>query len=317
MVKRKLNIKKLGVFIGVIIAILVFIIVGISSLIKESKLRKTIEYKLSEVGYTDNEINILKNELNDEEINNLLKRNYSVSISKLVKEDYFIFDNLDKYLDYIKENGSIESNRIVSIVNSNASNGWYNGVVETDVSKDILMLVNKFNGLDETYEPDDLKKVSLSYAYAGKQVREILYDDLIEMLDDAKDSGYKIVVDQGYRSYEDQLEAYNDYANSKGETYADEIAARAGHSEYQTGLSILFTPYNKIIEDVGGNAEHQWLLENAHKYGFILRYPEGKEDITGFSYDPWRFRYVGVDVATKIYNENITFDEYYEFYINK
>lgn len=317
MVKRKLNVKKIGVFVGVIVISIILVILGITKLIKESKLRKTIEYKLSEVGYTENEIDVIKRELAEEEMNFLLNKKYSVNVSKLVKQDYFIFDNLDKYLDYMKESGNSSPEEVVGLVNTKASNGFYSDITETDTSKGILMLVNKFYGLDETYEPDDLKSVSLSYAYAGKKVSEIIYDDLIEMLEDASDSGYKIVVDQGYRSYIDQLDAYNTYAYSKGETYADEIAARAGHSEYQTGLSVLLTPYNKIIEDVSENEEYMWLIKNSYKYGFIQRYPEGKENITGFSYDPWRFRYVGVEIATKIHNENITFDEYYEFYINK
>ena len=178
------------------------------------------------------------------------------------------------------------------------------------------MLVNKFYKLSETYVPSDLVDVSLSYAYSGKQVSKVMYDSLTNMLDAAKESGYNLVVSQGYRSYADQEEAYNDIEASSGVDYADEVAARPGHSEYQTGLSVVVKPLYTEGSDMEDSPEHTWLLENAHKYGFILRYPKDKESITGFSYDAWRLRYVGSNAARIIHNENITFDEYYEYYIN-
>ena len=178
------------------------------------------------------------------------------------------------------------------------------------------MLVNKFYKLSETYGPSDLVDVSLSYAYEGKQVSKMMYDSLTNMLDAAKESGYNLVVSQGYRSYADQEEAYNDIEASSGVDYADKVAARPGHSEYQTGLSVVVKPLYTEGSDMENSPEHTWILENAYKYGFILRYPKDKENITGFSYDAWRLRYVGSNAARIIHNENITFDEYYEYYIN-
>mgnify|MGYP004666843845 FL=1 len=314
MTKKKLNFKKLGVFIGIVVVILVVVIIGIKSLIDESNLRKTIEYKLSEVGYSDNEIEYIKT-LKEDEINTLLNHKYNVNITKLMKEKYFIFANLDKYLDYINENNSNLTD-IVAKVNTKASLGWYKTIADTDTSKGELMLVNKFYKLSETYVPSDLVDVSLSYAYEGKQVSKVMYDSLTNMLDAAKESGYNLVVSQGYRSYADQEEAYNDIEASSGVDYADKVAARPGHSEYQTGLSVVVKPLYTEGSDMENSPEHTWILENAHKYGFILRYPKDKENITGFSYDAWRLRYVGSNTARIIHNENITFDEYYEYYIN-
>ena len=314
MTKKKLNFKKLGVFIGIVVVILVVVIIGIKSLIDESNLRKTIEYKLSEVGYSDNEIEYIKT-LKEDEINTLLNHKYNVNITKLMKEKYFIFANLDKYLDYINENNSNLTD-IVAKVNTKASLGWYKSIADTDTSKGELMLVNKFYKLSETYVPSDLVDVSLSYAYEGKQVSKVMYDSLTNMLDAAKESGYNLVVSQGYRSYADQEEAYNDIEASSGVDYADKVAARPGHSEYQTGLSVVVKPLYTEGSDMENSPEHTWILENAHKYGFILRYPKDKENITGFSYDAWRLRYVGSNTARIIHNENITFDEYYEYYIN-
>lgn len=314
MTKKKLNFKKLGVFIGIVVVILVVVIIGIKSLIDESNLRKTIEYKLGEVGYSDNEIEYIKT-LKEDEINTLLNHKYNVNITKLMKEKYFIFANLDKYLDYINENNSNLTD-IVAKVNTKASLGWYKTIADTDTSKGELMLVNKFYKLSETYVPSDLVDVSLSYAYEGKQVSKVMYDSLTNMLDAAKESGYNLVVSQGYRSYADQEEAYNNIEASSGVDYADKVAARPGHSEYQTGLSVVVKPLYTEGSDMENSPEHTWILENAHKYGFILRYPKDKENITGFSYDAWRLRYVGSNTARIIHNENITFDEYYEYYIN-
>lgn len=314
MTKKKLNFKKLGVFIGIVVVILVVVIIGIKSLIDENNLRKTIEYKLGEVGYSDNEIEYIKT-LKEDEINTLLNHKYNVNITKLMKEKYFIFANLDKYLDYINENNSNLTD-IVAKVNTKASLGWYKTIADTDTSKGELMLVNKFYKLSETYVPSDLVDVSLSYAYEGKQVSKVMYDSLTNMLDAAKESGYNLVVSQGYRSYSDQEEAYNNIEASSGVDYADKVAARPGHSEYQTGLSVVVKPLYTEGSDMENSPEHTWILENAHKYGFILRYPKDKENITGFSYDAWRLRYVGSNTARIIHNENITFDEYYEYYIN-
>ena len=280
MVKRKLNVKKLGVFIGVILVILLVVIFGIKSLIDENNLRKTTDYKLSEIGYTANEISLIK-ELKKEEIDTILKHKYNVNITKLMKEKYFIFKNLDKYLDYITESSESNLTTVVAKVNTNASMGWYKTIIDTDTSKKTSMLVNKFYKLSEDYIPDDLIDVSATYGYQGKQVSSVIYDELTNLIDAAKENGYSLIVTQGYRSYKDQLEAY----------------------DYTEG------------QDMESSPEHTWLIENAYKYGFILRYPKDKEGITGFSYDAWRLRYVGTNISRIIHNENITFDEYYAYYI--
>ncbi len=310
--KKKLNVKRLGIFCACILILLIVLIVFINSLIEEAKLKETIEYKLGEVGYSSGEVKVIKEELKDKEIEKVLKSKYDKNLSKLIKEKYFIFDNLDKYLDYLNDNSNETPSNVIAIVNVGANNEWYSNIKETDTTKNELMLVNKFYGLSETYEPSDLVKVSSTYGYEGKRVSEVIYDSLTNMIDSAKENGYTLLVNQGYRSYADQLEAYTDIEDVNGTEAADERAARAGHSEYQTGLSVELSTYGAEV-----GTETQWLLDNSYRFGFIVRYPEGSSDITGFSSDAWRVRYVGRDVATKIHNENITFDEYYEYYLNK
>ncbi len=319
MVKKKLNVKRLGIFCGIVLVILILIIVFIMNLISEAKLRETIEYKLGEKGYTTKEIKTIKDTLEKEEIEDILKREYNSDLIKIIKEKYFMFKNLDGYLDYISENKSEEVSRVIAKVNVGANREWYSNIKETDTSKGSLMLVNKFNGLSEGYEPEDLTEISLSYAYDGNYVSEIMYEDLISMLNAAKENGFTIVVNQGYRSYESQDKAYKAIENASGESTADAQAARAGHSEYQTGLSFTLTPLYKNTNeiDISSSLEYDWLINNSYKYGFILRYPEGSSSLTGFQTDNWRYRYVGSNAASIIHNEGITFDEYYAYYVDK
>ena len=138
------------------------------------------------------------------------------------------------------------------------------------------------------------------------------------MREDVKNQlGVSLMVNSSYRPYKDQESIYKQYKNVSLK-YADSYAARPGYSEHQTGLAIDITSLeNPLVKDFKVSPEYQWLKDNCYKYGFILRYPEGKEHITGYNTESWHFRYVGLEVAKKIYLENITFDEYYAYYIEK
>jgi len=144
------------------------------------------------------------------------------------------------------------------------------------------------------------------------------YDHFMELWEAAKEAGYHLIVTSSYRDYESQKEIYDYRKNSQGERKADETAARPGHSEHQTGLVVDMTSKSAPIdEDFKESEAYKWLKENAYKYGFIERYPEGKTYITGYAPESWHWRYVGIEAATIIQNENITYDEYYAYYIEK
>lgn len=316
MVKRKLNVKKLGIACGVVLVVLLAIIFFISSLVRDAKLHKTPEFKLGEIGYTENEVKVITAKLKDKELETIINSKYKKDLTKFLKEKYFIYDNLEKYLSYYKENNNLTPAKVVGIVNTKADAGWYSKVNNTDTSKGKLMLVNKFYSLKEDYVPEDLVDVPGSYAYDGIKVSKTMYDGLTSMLDAAKNAGYTILVDQGYRSYTEQLSIYNDIKNIGDVEEADKVAARPGHSEYQTGLSVSLGVYGNP-EANNTSDEYKWLVNNSYRYGFILRFPENSEDITGFKSENWRFRFVGTDASSKIHRESITFDEYYEYYLNK
>lgn len=174
----------------------------------------------------------------------------------------------------------------------------------------ILVLINKFNKLPEDYIPKDLEKINISYANDYKYVRKSAKIAFEKLSNDAKKLGYKIIAISTFRSYRYQEQLYLYYVRTKGKDYADNCSARPGHSEHQSGLSIDVMGENMDYNEFEQSQSFNWMKENAHKYGFIMRYPSGKEHITGFKYEPWHYRYVGIEVASTIYNNNITLEEY-------
>ena len=148
----------------------------------------------------------------------------------------------------------------------------------------------------------------------GKQylLLDTAYEQYVKMSDAAKKDGHSMYVVSAYRTEDYQNNLYNKKVRTSGKVYADNYSARAGHSEHQTGLAIDINSTSGTFEYT---AEFRWLQQHAHEYGYIMRYPKGKEWITGYSYEPWHYRYVGVDVATKIHEEGITYEEYYAKYI--
>lgn len=116
-----------------------------------------------------------------------------------------------------------------------------------------------------------------------------------------------IYLSSGFRSYDYQKRIYNNYSNIYGSETADTFSARPGHSEHQTGLAI---DVNSIDDSFAGTPEAVWLSKHAHEYGFIIRYPADKVDITGYKYEPWHIRYLGVETATAVYNSGLCLEEY-------
>ena len=114
----------------------------------------------------------------------------------------------------------------------------------------------------------------------------------------------------GYRSYQTQQNLYNRYLQKDPQNVVDTYSARAGHSEHQTGLAIDVSSNNSDMITFEVSPSFKWMKENAHLYGYILRYQKGKEDITGYKYEPWHYRYVGKEIATLLYQTGLTFDEY-------
>lgn len=302
----------------IVLVTLILIIVIVSLLVHYIKKINSIEYKLSEIGYTVEDIETIKS-LKTDEINTILKKDYNKIIPSLIKEDYFLFKNLDAYLSYFKENHSKPLDYIIAMVNvkSNYDNYDEDIVEPSDTGKGNLLLVNKYHYLTDTYIPENLVNIPLTYAFEGNQATKEVLDAFKNMWSAANKKDLILIVNSSYRDYEFQKIVWDNYEDYRGEEYADSIAARPGYSEHQTGLSLDIITYGANKNTFDETDEFKWLQKNAHKYGFILRYPKDKEEITGYAYESWHYRYVGVEAATEIYKKDITFDEYYSYYISK
>ena len=187
-----------------------------------------------------------------------------------------------------------------------------------------LVLVDSVHTLPVDYVPSTLKDdIYLKSTSEVIPIDEETGNKAKEMMQAANDAGISLYVVTGYRSYEDQQKYYTSRMELLGNSEeAKKQIQAAGCSEHQTGLAIDFTddPSNaQPTTDFGKTDAGKWLYEHAHEYGFILRYPEGKEDITGYNYEPWHYRYVGVETATAIYEQgpDTTFEEYFNINTNE
>lgn len=192
---------------------------------------------------------------------------------------------------------------------------FYKKVKDIKNPDSLMVLVNKLNRLQSNYVPHDLEQISLNYATNNKFLRKEAKENFEKLSSDAKKIGYSIIAVSAYRDYDYQENLFNNYVKEKGENYALKCSAKAGHSEHQTGLSVDVMGSNNDYDQFEKSKEFDWMKNNSYKYGFILRYPKGKEYITGFKYEPWHYRYVGKNIASIIYTEGITLEEYYKKYI--
>ena len=264
---------------------------------------------LFSLGYNSSDVNTIYDTLNDDDIKLLIDSEYYKDIANILKLNYFDSNNLERYLEYGNKNNDSASN-IVTYVNIGLDKDYYTDIVNIDNSDDIFVLVNKYHKLDNNYVPNDLEVINSKYNKGtNNKLRHVARENFEKMCEDALKDNIKIYSGSAYRSYSYQLSLYNRYVSKDGKINADKYAARAGHSEHQTGLAtdIMNSKYEYISSN---DIEYDWLINNSYKYGFILRYPKDKENITGYMYEEWHFRYIGDKVAKIIHDKNLTFDEY-------
>lgn len=177
-------------------------------------------------------------------------------------------------------------------------------------------LINKVCGVSKDYVPANLqltKYRATDRAEANQYMIDYAADAMDSMIEGAMNQGYTVLVTTAYRSYGFQSTLYNNYVAKDGQAAADRYSARPGTSEHQSGLAADLTSPSvgyQLTSKLGETPEGQWLREHAHEYGFILRFPQESEDITGYMYEAWHFRYVGVEAATYIYEHDLTLEEY-------
>ena len=206
-------------------------------------------------------------------------------------------------------------NKTIYQQTTNSQTQYYDNIPEEDSTR-YLILVNKDNRITE----EDLKKYQLvnieSYDGTILQLEKETYINFLALQEDLKNQNTEISIREGYRTIDDQQYIWDLYLKEKGEAYTKKYVAVPGYSEHHTGLALDLIPKSGddfvVDPEEVGNVKYIYatIHKTLPKYGFILRYPKGKEEITGYDYEPWHLRYVGKEVAQEIYNNNLTLEEY-------
>ena len=225
-----------------------------------------------------------------------------------VDPGYEISDNYDKNLKInvlnLDKLDNTKKGEYVIIYNATDSSGNNSSVERKVIVQDRIVVRDGITYIDGILLVN--KKYSLPKNY-GNGIDSEAMKYLKMLQNEAKKIGYDIKLISSYRSYDYQYKLYNKYVAKHGKEKADTFSAMPGHSEHQTGLAF---DVGKIDDNFGNTEEGKWLAKNAHLYGFIIRYPKGKEQITGYKYEPWHIRYLGIDRATKVYNSGLCLEEY-------
>jgi D-alanyl-D-alanine carboxypeptidase len=190
--------------------------------------------------------------------------------------------------------------------------------IVTNATSDTVV-VNKKRSLPVGYAPDDLVEPKVPFSFDGsyekRHMRKEAADALEKLFDGAKKDGIELRAVSGYRSYKRQVSIFNNNVKTKGQEYASKVSAVPGTSEHQTGLAIdVSSPSvgNVLEQSFGDSKEGKWLEQHAPEYGFIIRYMKGKENVTGYVYEPWHIRYVGMDIAEDVAKQGMTLEEYFD-----
>lgn len=241
-------------------------------------------------------------------------KTYKLNINDIIPYKKYKNFNINYYFAYEKTREKYNVTYLTAINLVNYPNYFYpytypnNALLEnTD-----LILVNKSFHITKNYYPKDLISISkYNIEYIKRDNENMLaakhaLEKLQEMDIEAKKNNINLIIFSAYRTYQKQYDLYYNVNNQD-----DNYSARPGFSEHHTGLAFdISDSHHGLTLNFSYSNTYEWLINNSYKYGFILRYPQNKENITMYNYEPWHFRYVGVDIATEIYTQNITFEEY-------
>ena len=230
------------------------------------------------------------------------------NINKKVK--YFKMNNLDRYINYKNKNPDKEIKQIIKDVNMDLDKEPYKDMIKATNLNSINILVNKHNYLTEDYVPENLENINSSYALSNMKMVSEAKNAFENLSKDASKQNLKVIAMSTYRSYEYQVDLYNRYVKTDGKEAADTYSGRPGNSEHQTGLAVDVYNVKESYTNFEKTKEYTWMQDNAYKYGFILRFPKDKENETGYEFESWHYRYVGLEVAKYIKEHNISFEEY-------
>lgn len=280
--------------------------------VKQKHLIENIN-KLLDKGYSNSDVSIIITHGNDNDVTEFAKRERVKYLEEFYEYSFAKIKYYDRYLKYTDETGEDERTSIIH-VNLNMDKVEYEDAIEINkFSYD--MLINKYNFVNEKFEPDDLISIPKEYSDEKMMANRVAVNALVQLIESAKIDGYEIEINSAYRSYQDQIDIIEFYRKWYGDNYVNNYVARAGFSEHQSGLA--FDLGSSTSKTFLQSKEYKWMQENAHKYGFIIRFYKKVESITGYKSEPWHYRYVGKEIATYIHDHDISFEEYYAMFLDK
>lgn len=264
-------------------------------------------------GYSNNNISVILSHGSDSDVSEFAKREKIKYLEEFYSIGYAKLKYYDRYVKYSSETGEDEETTVIFVNLSMDKENYTDPVKVTEFSSD--MLVNKHYQLNEDFVPDNLVEFDKKYCNDGVQRGNgEAVSAFVKMYEAAKKEGLSLVINSSYRSYDEQEELCNYYKELYGEGYVQRYVALPGFSEHQTGLAFdIGSASSKVFAESG---EYEWMLENAYKYGFILRFTKSNSSFTGFRSEPWHYRYVGKKIAKYIYENNISFEEYYAEFLD-
>ena len=243
--------------------------------------------------------------------------------SNFKKVSYYKSINKERYVSYYENNKNLSFEKVVLYVNIGLDKEPYTYTRKADVSKNNQILVNKYHKLDQDYVPLDLEVIDSKYfinAGRNDELKRIAKESFEKLSLDSIKNGTPVYGQSAYRSYDVQEFLFNEEVKNYGLDKALNNVAKPGYSEHQTGLAIdvSSTKSGNMLEFLNTKS-YEWMINNAHKYGFILRYNKNKENIHGYINEPWHYRYVGVIIATDMHDNysDLTYEEYYYQKIDK
>lgn len=285
------------------------------TIVKDGKDKTKEEYIYKEdlllLGYSVDEIKIIENKISNTDVKNyLLEKKYD-NLTKFATSPYFKAENIERYESYYTKNNEYSFDNIVIYVEIGLDKEFYTDITEITNYDEIDAVVNKYYKLPSNFTPNDLVSIDAKYKKSNYDytLRQVAVEPLYNMIDAAKKDGIDLWVVSAYRTESTQTSLFNNSKNKDGLEHALLYSAKPGHSEHQLGLAVDLNLANSKahFED---SKEYAWLKANSYKYGFIERYPKGKEFITGYGFEPWHYRYLGVELATNVYIDGSTYEEY-------
>ena len=220
----------------------------------------------------------------------------------------------NEYKEY-QERTNLPFKKVIIDVNIGLNKPFYTDPIKVINPNSLTVLVNKYHYLPKDFVPNNLVETK-EYAKANLKLQDVAYNAFKDMASAITKEKLKIRIVSAYRSYEYQENLYNNYLKYESQEKVDTYSARPGYSEHQTGLAVDIDNNDVNYNQFHLTKEFTWMQNNAYLYGFILRYPLGKENITGYKYEPWHYRYVGKDIAKYIHENDLTYDEYYVLFLD-